>query len=377
MSHFRANSLFCSLADVAFKHHGDFDSDEIDDNPHPDSSPWERGESFDEQRKAMKTQLQRPAPPAAPPRQRRMTLDTVSSGVKRAPFRVFLYGDGGLGKSTFFAESPDAIFLDTQEGTANIAGAVRFPRTPETWEDVLDAIDELLSKEHPYKTFVLDIIDDVERMIWAHICKRDGKDNIEKYGFNKGPTIALVEWRQLLAKLERLRREKGMNIGMVGHMAVCKFKNPEAEDYGMFGPQIDVKASGLIRGWCDTVLFARLETFSKTDQDTKRTRAWSSGTRLLYTNSTAAYYAKNRDNLPETLPLDWAAYAEAVEAGQPASPDAIRAEITQLAAHVDDATRAKVDEYVQAAGEEAARLVRVLNRLREIQPQQQEQGEAQ
>ncbi len=323
-------------------------------------------------------QLQRPGGitlPAAPaaPRQRRMTLDSVSSGVKRAPFRVFLYGDGGLGKSTFFAESPGAIFLDTQDGTANIAGATRFPRTPETWEDVLDAIDELLSKDLPYKTFVIDIIDDVERMIWSYICKRDGKDNIEGYGFNKGPTIALVEWRVLLAKLERLRREKSMNIGIVGHMAVCKFKNPESEDYGMFGPQIDAKASGLIRGWCDTVLFARLETFSKTNADTKRTRAWSTGTRLVYTNSTAAYYAKNRDNLPETLPLDWAAYAEAVEAGQPASAEAIRTEIQQLLASVEDeALRKAANEQVTVSGEDAARLVRVLNKLRErVQPQQQ------
>lgn len=308
-----------------------------------------------------------------------MTLDTVSSGIQRAPFRVFLYGDGGLGKSTFFAESPDAIFLDTQDGTARIAGAKRFPRAPEAWEDVLDAIDELIEKDLPYKTFVLDIIDDVERMIWAHICKRDGKDNIEDYGFNKGPTIALVEWRQLLAKLERLRREKGMSIGIVGHAAVGKYKNPEGEDYGMFGPGIDPKASGLIRGWCDTVLFARLETFSKTDKTTKRTRGFSTGMRMIYTNGTAAYYAKNRDNLPDTLPLDWAAYAEAVEAGQPASAEAIRAEIkTLVESTTDEQLRAAVAEQVSISGEDSSRLVRVLNKLRErVQPQQQEQGEAQ
>jgi AAA domain len=336
------------------------------------SSPWERGE---QQRKAyMRTQLPRPAAPAAlpPVRPRRMTLETVSSGVKRAPFRVFLYGDGGLGKSTFFAESPDAIFLDTQDGTANIAGAKRFPRTPETWEDVLEAIDELLSKDYPYKTFVIDIIDDVERMIWAHICQRDKKENIESYGFNKGPTVALVEWRQLIAKLERLRREKQMNIGLVGHMAVCKFKNPESEDYGMFGPQIDAKASGLIRGWCDTVLFARQETFTKTDKNTNRTRAWSTGTRLLYTNSTAAYYAKNRDNLPDVIDLDWGVYAAAVEAGQPASLDAIRAELAELMTKIDDEELlTAVKEQIVISGEDAARLTRVLHKLRErLQPQQ-------
>ena len=312
----------------------------------------------------MKTLLQKPA---APPRQKRMSLETVSSGVERAPFRIFLYGDGGLGKSTFFAESPNAIFLDTQNGTSRIAGAHRFPQSPETWDDVLDAIDELLSRDNlPYKTFVIDIIDDVERMIWAHVCKRDGKDNIEAYGFGKGPVIALVEWRILLAKLERLRREKGMNIGIAGHMSVCKFKNPESEDYGMFGPQLHEKASGLIRGWCDTVLFARLETFAKTDANTKRTRAWSTGTRLVYTSSTAAFYAKNRDNLPETLPLDWAAYAEAVEAGQPVDAATLRGEIGKL---LESVTSGELVDAVNAAkaacGDDPARLMRVLTRLRE------------
>jgi hypothetical protein len=308
----------------------------------------------------------RQAPPAQP-KQRRMTLDNVSSGVVQDPWRVFLYGDGGLGKSTFFAESPAAIFLDTQDGTTKIPGAKRFPRTPETWEDVLEAIDELIEKTYPYKTFVIDILDDVERLIWSHICKRDGKANIEGYGFNKGPTIALVEWRILLSKLERLRREKGMNIGIVGHMAVCKFKNPEAEDYGMFGPAIDGKASGIVRGWCDTVLFARLETFAQTNADTKRTRGFSTGVRLLHTTGTAAYYAKNRYNLPETLPLDWAAFAEAMEAGQPASPEAVREEVERLLAQAPEGAvdADKCRALVADAGDDAARLVRILNRLRE------------
>lgn len=319
----------------------------------------------------MKTQLQRPA---AQPQPRRMKIGTVSSGVARQPDRILIYGVGGVGKSTFLAESPSPIFIDTQDGTSRL-GVARFPK-PQSWQDVLDALDELATEPHAYKTLAVDLLDDIEELIWKHICARDDQENIISYGYGKGFDVALSEWRVFMAKVERLRREKGMGVIMAAHSAVKSFKNPEGEDYDRYGLQINDKASGLIRGWCDTVLLARHETVLKTDPKKKRTRGISTGARLIHTVETAAYYAKNRDNLPDTLPLDYAAFAAAVEAGQPADPAAIRAEIAELAANVDEATRAKVEHNVKAAGDDSARLVRVLNRLREIQSQQ-AQGDAQ
>lgn len=354
----------CSLNDDGHERHPPSD----DGYKFPKRS--ERGLKAERARPAVKTQIpinNNKQPSLSKPR--RMTLGGVTSGIMREPHRIFIYGDGGLGKSTFFAEAGNTIFLDTQDGTKKIALAKRFPR-PESWQDVLDAIDELLITNHSYKTLAIDLIDDIEQLIYAHICDRDEKENIEAYGFNKGPTIALVEWRQLLSRLERLRREKGMQIGFVGHAAVMKFKNPEGEDYGRFAPQINEKASGLVRGWCDTVLFARLETMARTDSKTKRTRGITTGARLLYTNGTAAYFAKNRDNLPESLPLDWAAFAEAVEAGIPADAETLLNEIRELTSRLDDETRGTVEEKTAEALNEPNKLVRILNRLREkVQPQ--------
>lgn len=319
----------------------------------------------------MKTQLQRPAAPVAP---RRMRLDSVSSGVQKEPHRILIYGVGGIGKSTFASEAPAPIFLDTQDGTGHLP-AKRFPR-PNTWDDVLDSINELIEQKHAYETFAIDLLDDLEALIWSSICKRDGHDNVEDYGYSKGYKVALNEWRVLLARLEQLRREKRMNVILIAHAHVKTYKSPTTEDYDRYSLQIHEGASGLLRGWCDTVLFAQHEVVLKVDPKRKRTRGISTGARLIQTVEAAGYHAKNRDNLPDTLPLDWAAFAQAVEAGQPAEPSAIRAEIAELAANVDADTRAKVELNVKNIGDDAARLVRVLNRLREIQPQP-TQGEAQ
>lgn len=307
--------------------------------------------------------------PAQPP-PRRMTLGSVTSGIAREPGRILIYGVGGVGKSTFLSEAPKPIFLDTQDGTARL-GVARFPR-PRTWDDVNEALDELVQTEHSYLTLAIDLLDDLEALLWNHICVRDNQENIEAYGYGKGYKVALAEWRVFVARLERLRREKGMAIGFVAHSMIRPFKNPEGEDFDRYTLQVHEQAAGLIRGWCDTVLFARHETLLKTDPKKKRTRGISTGARVIQTVETAAYYAKNRDNLPDTLPLDWAEFEAAIEAGAPASPEALRSEIAELAVQVDEATHGKVTAAVIACGDDSARLVRVLNRLREkVQPSQQ------
>jgi len=302
-----------------------------------------------------------------------MKLSAVTSGVARGPDRILMYGVGGCGKTTFFAEAPRPIFLDTQEGTTRL-DVGRFPQ-PRTWEDVHDAVDELLSTQHQYQSFIIDLLDDVEQMLFASLCKRDGVASIGEYGggYNKGFDAALAEWRVLVAKLERLQSERGMLIGMVAHCTTKTIKNPEGEDYDRYTLLLAEKSHGFLRGWCDTVLLARHEVVLRTDRK-KRTRGISTGARVIHTVETAAYVAKNRDNLPDTLPLDWTEFRAAIAVGAPASPEAVRAEIAELAQQVDEATRAKVQEHVAASGEDAPRLARILNKLRErVQPQQSQQ----
>jgi RecA-family ATPase len=307
--------------------------------------------------------MQQPRGAAPPAKPKRMTLAAVSAGVQREPDRLLIYGTGGIGKTTFLAEMDRPIFIDTQAGTRRLDVA-RFPTT-QVWQDVLDALDTLANEQHPYRTVAVDLLDDVEQLIWARICQRDGKDNIEAYGYGKGYRVALVEWRSFMSKLERLRSEKQMQVGLAAHVIVQSFKNPEGEDYDRYQLQLDKLASGLLRGWCDNVLFARQQVGTKTDKKL-RTRGVSSGARVIHTVETAAYYAKNRDSLPDTLPLDFAAYAEAVAAAVPADPEELRSEIAKLLSYCTDAEYlAKAQKLVEESGDDANRLVRILNKLRE------------
>lgn len=297
------------------------------------------------------------------PRAPRMTLTSVTRGRIEAPPRVLLVGTPGVGKSTFAAAAPSPIFLPAEEGT-NHLDVARFPR-PESWADVLDAVETLTVEPHDHRTLVVDTLDAIEPLVFAEVCREAGKPTIEEVGggFGKGYTAALDKWRTLLSAFERLRAQRQMTVIMLAHTVIKSFKNPEGSDYDRYIPKLNEKAAGLLDEWVDAHLFARHETYAVGEGKAKA-KGISTGARVLRTQRTAAFNAKNRYDLPDTMPLSWADFASAVAAHAPASLDVLRAELEELAAKVDPKTRAAVLAWMPTVATNAAELARGVDRLR-------------
>lgn len=295
----------------------------------------------------------------------RMTLSAVIKGRLERPMRVLLFGVEGVGKSTFAANAPNPIFIAAEDGTAQLDVA-RFPE-PKSWRDTFEAIDDLIAADHDYKTIVIDTVDWLEPLCWNYVVARARSakiESIEDFGYGKGYAAALDEWRLLLAKLEQLCARRSMHVVLLAHSWIKTFKNPEDEDFDRYELKLHAKAGGLLKEWCDAVLFARYETFTNTNEKTKRTRGVSSGARVLHTQRTAAWDAKNRYDLPSTLPLDWAAFADAVKRQRPADPVKLRARIAELLAQTTDQELAqKVTSAVDAAAGNAALLAKYADTL--------------
>lgn len=243
---------------------------------------------------------------------KRMSLGAVIKGRIAQPLRIVVYGVEGIGKSSFAAGAPSPIFLGAEDGTAQLDVA-RFP-SPQNWQDVLEAVRELETAEHDYGTLVIDTLDWLEPILWAHIVARDKETNIESYGYGKGYSAAFDEWRVFLAALERMRKARPMNVVMIAHSWIKSFKNPGGDDFDRYEMKLNAKASGLLKEWADCVLFANYETFANRDEKTRRAKGVDTGARLLYTQRRASYDAKNRHSLPEEMPLDWAEFSAAVDA---------------------------------------------------------------
>lgn len=293
------------------------------------------------------------------PQPRRMILANLVKGRQAAPLRVLIAGTDGIGKSTFAATAPAPIFLGTEDGTAQL-DVTRFP-SPESWDDVREALRTLTSEEHDFKTLALDSLDWLEPLIWDHICRRDGQTTIEGYGYGKGYAAALDEWRAFIADLERLRRAKAMHIVMIAHAWIKPFRNPEGDDFDRYELKLNAKAAGLLKEWSDAVLFANYETLAVRDDKTKRIKGVSTGARLIHTVRTAAWDAKNRFSLPETLPLSWADFFAATEIREAADPAEMIAAITENAARLPEDQAAKATAALTRAGKDATKLMQLNN----------------
>lgn len=275
--------------------------------------------------------------------------------------RILLYGVEGVGKSTFASNAPSPIFLAAEDGTSEL-DVRRFPE-PRAWSETFEAISSLTVDQHSYRTLVIDTVDWLEPICWAHVCTRGKWESIEDAGYGKGFTAALDQWRLLLSSLERLRHARQMHIIMLAHSWTKTFKNPEGEDFDRYEMKLNAKAGGLLKEWCDVVLFARDEIFAHKDEKTKRVRGVHSGARVIRTRRTAAFDAKNRYDLPDTIPLDWQAFADAVAAHKPADPAKLKERIGKLLEQAPDELKARVQAALDKVGDDAAKLARIADKL--------------
>ncbi len=212
--------------------------------------------------------------------------------------------------STFGAMAEAPIFIQTEDGLAGI-DCERFPLATK-YRDVLAAMGELYTEPHEYRTVVLDSLDWLERLIFVEVCANRNVESIEDIGYGKGYVFALTQWREVLAGLDALRNDRGMNVILIAHAQIERFANPETDTYDRYSPRLQKLASALVQEWCDDVLFATYRIHTKTTNegfDRKRVQAIGTGERIVRTTERPAHVAKNRLGLPEEFPLDYRNYA--------------------------------------------------------------------
>lgn len=102
---------------------------------------------------------------------------------------------------------------------------------------------------------------------------------------------------------------------LICHSEVKHIEDPQFPAYDSHGLKLHKKASAVVEEASDVILFATMQT-GVSSEDTgfgnKRTRAVSSGQRIVHTAPQAAFLAKSRYSLPPILPLDWAAFEAAL-----------------------------------------------------------------
>lgn len=272
------------------------------------------------------------------------------------------------GKTTLAAHMPSPIFIDIENGSAelDVARYVFEDETvvPKSFDEVMNAIADIAVNEHDYKTLAIDSLDRLEALIWAHVCKRDsgvkselnktGRQliSIESYGYGKGYNVALDAFRPLLVALQRLLDKRQMNIVFIGHAHVKTFKNPSGDDYDRYCLRAHPGIAGQTKEWVDVVGFCHFEEFAAKVEgsDKKAQVGFSTGVRMVEFERQAAFDAKSRIAMPRSIELvaedPWAPIQKAIDAGQKLGPQDLIAMIRKELDRIGDD---ELSEKVRAA----------------------------
>lgn len=237
----------------------------------------------------------------------------ISRGKIERAQKVVVYGPEGIGKSTFAAQFPEAIFIDTEGSTLHMDVA----RTdkPSSWTTLLEQVRYFKSHPAELRTLIIDTADWAEHLGAEHICSKSQKNGIEDFGYGKGYTYLEEEFGRLLNLLEEVI-EAGINVVVTAHASIKKFEQPdELGSYDRWELKLEKKTAPLLKEWADMVLFANYKTYvvNVDGQGAQKGKNKAQGNkRVMYTAHTPSWDAKNRHDLAIELPFEYASIAHCI-----------------------------------------------------------------
>lgn len=233
----------------------------------------------------------------------------ITSGRIRKAIKTVVYGEEGVGKSTFASQFPGPLFIDTEQSTVHMD--VRRLPAPESWGELMQEVAWAIEHPDEMRTLVIDTADWAELLCTAAVCQKAGKSGVEDFGYGKGYTYVSEEFARLLGDLNRLV-DRGVNVTITAHAKMRKFEQPdESGAYDRWEMKLSKQVAPLLKEWADLLLFAQFETVVVKNSEGK-VKATQGTKRIMRTTHHACWDAKNRFGLPDKLPFDFAEIAQII-----------------------------------------------------------------
>lgn len=214
-----------------------------------------------------------------------------------------ILGDAGVGKSTFAATFPKALFIRVEDGLASID--VDALPLLQGVENLWEQLTALIKEDHGYKTIVIDSVTKLESMFIDYVLLNDPKKpksiNTALGGYGAG-MMAVSAMHNRVRKAAQILINKGINVVFIAHADTVTIETPDCDPYMRYDLRLGKKSVSYYTDDADIVAFIKLEAFIKSE-DGKKSKAFSDGTRLLTAYATAANVSKNRFGIKEDLVL--------------------------------------------------------------------------
>ena len=214
-----------------------------------------------------------------------------------ADLTVLWYGQTKIGKSSTCAQTEGALFLATEPGL-NALDVFQVPIL--SWEDLLNACAEIVEGNHPFKTVIIDTIDNAYKFCVEFTLRKFKVEHESDLGYGKGYALVNNEFQRVLTKLAFLP----YGLFLISHAREIEMDSRTGK-YMRVVPTLPDKARKIVLGMADMVLFCGLDVADGEGKE-KVLR------RVIRTKPSLYYEAGDRTGrLPETIDLDFNKFMEA------------------------------------------------------------------
>ena len=232
-----------------------------------------------------------------------------------------VYGPEGIGKSTFAAQFPDPVFIDT-EGSTKDLDVARLPE-PSSWTMIMEEVLEVIKTPGLCKTLIIDTADWAEMLCSTSVCDKNHKSSIEEFGYGKGYIYIQEDFGKLLNLLTDVIKV-GINVVLTAHAKMRKFEQPdELGAYDRWEMKLSKGVAPMVKEWADMVLFCNYKTMvvNVDGQGAQKGKNKAQGgRRVMYTTHHSCWDAKNRYGLPDEVPFEYDSIRHIIEDSVASNP---------------------------------------------------------
>ena len=189
---------------------------------------------------------------------------------------LLVYGNGGVGKTTFASTAPKPLLVDCENGAKyfGLRGIKMDVAKIATWSDMEGLFD--IAKSGEYKTIILDPIGELMEKLKQFMILKGDKKLVQSDG---SPSMAGWGWlKDTMRKTIKILRDSGVNLLLVAHVSEEK-----DEEKLVKRPMIMTKISDEIVNMVDIVGFMQV---IQVDGEEKRI--------IMVDSSSDKYVAKDR-----------------------------------------------------------------------------------
>lgn len=193
-------------------------------------------------------------------------MEIINTGNKKRkpPVQMVVYGEGGVGKTTFASKAPKPIIADCEGGTKYLGsrGIDVDVVNIDNWQTFVE-FGKFVMNESDHETVVIDPIGELMEKLQRHMSDKESTKLTQKDG---SPTMAGWGWlkRQLRSALKRLR-DSGKNVVVVAHV-------DEKDDEGRLvkRPMLQTKLSEELVNMVDIVAYMTVVSDPDDPESSKR-----------------------------------------------------------------------------------------------------------